>query len=361
MKRRLALTALALLASACGAGNGIDSFNSAGDVQSGNCLVPSSQLVSGGPGRDGIPALNNPRAVSAREGDEFMPPGALVVGVSIDGEARAYPHNILWWHEIVNDVLGSRPIVVSYCPLTGSGLVYDAVVSGQTLSFGVSGLLFDNNLVLFDRATESLWSQMRVQAVCGRLSGGSPPLLPVVQSTWAAWKALHPETTVLTFQTGFARNYNQYPYGSYDQLGNNTLLFPQSDIDGRRPMKELVLGVRQGEAARAYPYGALGERSAVNDTVAGRDVLVVFDRPAQLALAFDRDIGARRLTFEIVGNDDAFPFMLRDEETGTLWDLGGLALSGPLSGTRLRQVATYSAMWFAWAAFNRGTDLYLPS
>ncbi len=348
---------LAVGAAGCSAGTGVDSFGSGGT--SSNCLIPSSQLVNGGPGRDGIPALTRPRAVDAASGDQFLGPEALVVGVALGGQARAYPHNVFWWHEIVNDVLGGRSIAVSYCPLTGSAMAYDAMIGGQALDFGVSGLLFDNNLVLFDRATQSLWSQMRAQAVCGRFAGTAAPLLPVIQSTWAGWKALHPETTVVSFNTGFSRNYNQYPYGSYEQVGNNSLLFPQSFLDPRRPMKELVLGISQGGTARAYPYGALGERAAVNDAVGGRAVLVVFDRPTEMALAFDRDVAARQLSFE-VAEATGFPFRLRDRETGTLWDLTGAATAGPLAGSRLSQVATYSAMWFAWASFNRGTELFLP-
>ncbi len=357
--RLLVVVVVALGALACGSGNGVDSFNSSSSDGAANCLIPSSQLVNGGPGRDGIPALNQPQAVSAAAGDGFLAPDALVLGVAIGGQARAYPHNVLWWHEIVNDVLAGRPIVVSYCPLTGSGMVYDPAIGGQTLNFGVSGLLFDNNLVLFDRATESLWSQMRVQGVCGGFTGTTPALLPVVQSTWAAWKALHPETTVVSFDTGFSRNYNRYPYGNYDQLSDDSLLFPQSFIDPRRPMKELALGLRGGGVARAYPYGALGERSAVNDTFAGRGVLVLFDREAQMALAFERDISGQRLSFEVV-EESGFPFRVRDRETGTLWDLTGAATAGPLARNQLSQVATYSAMWFAWASFNRHTELFLP-
>ncbi len=356
--RRPIILLLSFSAFACGSGTGVDSAGSS-TTASANCLIPQSQLVNGGPGRDGIPALNRPAAVPALAGDRFLARDALVLGVAIGGQARAYPHNVLWWHEIVNDELGGRAIVVSYCPLTGSGMVYDPVIGGRTLNFGVSGLLFDNNLVLFDRATDSLWSQMRVQSVCGTLSSTAPALLPVVQSTWAAWKALHPDTTVVSFDTGFQRNYNQYPYGNYDQLGDNSLLFPQSFVDPRRPMKELVLGVREGAAARAWPYGALGDRAAVNDAIAGRAVLVIFDRAGQLALAFDRDVAGRRLSFEVVEGTQ-FPFHVQDRETGTLWDLTGTAVAGPLTGSHLNQVATYSAMWFAWAAFNRDTELFLP-
>lgn len=324
-----------------------------------SCLVPDNQIVSGGPGKDGIPALTTPQVVSAAEANRFLGPGNLVLGVTVNGEARAYPHNVLWWHEIVNDVLGGKPITVSYCPLTGSGMVYDPAIAGSTLSFGTSGLLFDNNLILYDRATDSLWSQMRVQAICGKLISTVPALLPVVQSTWQAWSSLHPETTVVSFNTGFNRNYNQYPYGTYDQLDNTQLLFPESFIDPRRPMKELALGITHEGLARAYPYGGLGERAAINDEITGLPVLVVFDKAAQTALPFDRRVQGRTLTFDPEGA--GFPFRLRDRETRTLWDLTGLAVEGPLGGSRLAPLATYSAMWFAWAAFHRGTEIYTSS
>ena len=353
----LAVLGLTLaLGAGCGGGSGGGASDFVNTSDPNSCLIPQSELVSGGPGRDGIPALTNPVFVTASEGDTFLAPGALVLGVIEGGEARADPHNLLWWHEIVNDQLGGVPITVSYCPLTGSGMVYEPRLTGANLNFGVSGLLFDNNLILFDRATESLWSQMSVLAVCGDLRGTAPALKPVVQSTWGAWKALHPETTVLSFQTGFSRNYGQYPYGAYDQIGNNELLFPQSTIDPRRPMKELVIGVIEGGVTRAYPYGELGQCSAVNDVVGGRPVLIVYDAEAEMAIAFDRRAGGETLTFEVVGG--GFPFRLRDVETGSEWTLDGLAVGGPLSGSTIPQMATYSAMWFAWAAFNANTELF---
>ncbi len=224
------------------------------------CLVPQNQIVAGGPGKDGIPALTQPAAVPAAQGDAFLESSALVLGVVVNGEARAYPHNVLWWHEIINDVVGGVPIVASYCPLTGSGIVFDPTLDGQVHNFGVSGLLFDNNLIMFDRTTESLWSQMRNQSICGGLSGREPVLLPVVQLTWAAWKALNPDTTVVNFDTGFPRRYDVYPYGNYDQVSDTSLLFPQSVLDGRRQLKELVLGIVHEGLARAYPYLDLGNR-----------------------------------------------------------------------------------------------------
>jgi hypothetical protein len=260
MDRTAGLTALGLtlaLGAGCGGGSdgpaAVSDFSGSGSGSA--CLVPEDRLVSGGPGRDGIPALDNPVVVSAAEGDTFLLPTALVLGVVENGEARAYPHNVLWWHEIVNDTLGGVRIVVSYCPLTGSGMVYDPRIGGQVLNFGVSGLLFENNLVLFDRATESLWSQMGVQGVCGSFSGTAPALRPIVQSTWEAWKAMHPNTTVVSFDTGFGRNYGVYPYGNYDRVGDNSLLFPAASIDRRRPLKELALGIVESGVEKAYPYG----------------------------------------------------------------------------------------------------------
>jgi hypothetical protein len=286
----------------------------------------------------------------------------------VNGEARAYPQAILWWHEIINDVLGGKPIVVSFCPLTGSGLVYDSTIAGQLLNFGVSGLLFDNNLILFDRQTDTLWSQMRIEGICGAQTSTIPKLLPVVQSTWEGWRALHPDTTVVSFNTGFSRNYDRYPYGDYDQPGNTDLLFPHSFIDPRLPLKEVVLGVENKGVARAYPMSTLnsmGARVAVNDDVNGRPVLVVSDKDSFMIISFERKfkdpaVPEGVLTFDVV-NQGGFPFTLKDRETGTVWSLTGEALEGPLAGAALEPLSdSYAAFWFAWASFNRDTQIYSP-
>jgi hypothetical protein len=163
----------------------------------------------------------------------------------------------------------------------------------------------------------------------------------------------------VSFNTGFSRNYRQYPYGGYDQIGDDSLLFPARRRDRRRPLKELTLGVVRATGVKGYPYGALGERSAVNDEVGGRPVLVVFDAEAQMALAFDRQADGETLTFEVEGTN-GFPFHLRDVEAGSRWTLDGAAVGGPLTGSRIEQIATFSAMWFAWAIFQPDTELYAP-
>ncbi len=229
----------------------------------------------------------------------------------INGEARAYPHAVLRWHEIINDFLEGIPVAVTYCPLTGSGLIHNPVVNGTSMRFGNSGLLFDNNLIMFDEGTNSLWSQMMVRSICGELTGVRPSLFPVVQSSWAAWSALHPETTVVSFNTGFNRNYNG-PYGDYDEIDNSTLLFPQSFVDPRLLMKETVLGITREGVSRAYPMSVLngmGPRRAVNDNVNGLELLVVFDATFSLMIPYNRrlidlaagaDAPGRLLTFDVI-------------------------------------------------------------
>jgi hypothetical protein len=288
----------------------------------------------------------------------------LVLGIEVNGEARAYPHNVLWWHEVVNDFMGGSPVLVTFCPLTGSGLVFSPLINARLQNFGVSGLLFDNNNVMFDRGTKSLWSQMMAKSICGSFRGAQFRLLPVVQSTWRAWKSLHPDTTVVSFNTGFDRDYRRNPYRNYIRIDSTAIWFPQSFIDRRRPLKENVLGIVEGEVARAYPYTSLGKRVAINDTIDGRPVLVVFDEKAQMALPFERRVEdptlgkkGEILTFDVVDGSTLL-FNLKDRETGTVWSLTGKALEGSLEGAQLKPIATYTAFWFAWAAFNRNTEIY---
>jgi hypothetical protein len=221
----------------------------------------------------------------------------------------------------VNDVRGGKPILVTFCPLTGSGIVYDPELDGRVLNFGVSGLLFDNNLLMFDRATDSLWSQMRVQSICGSFRETRPRLLPVVQSTWAGWKLLH-------------------------------------------------LGILHDGLARAYSKSRMAEaapRLAVNDVVNGLPVLIAFDAGFSLAIPFGRRLLSAdgtevRETLELDVVEDGAPlFRLKDRQTGTVWNLRGEAVEGPLLGERLRQIETYSAFWFAWAAFNRDSEIHDPA
>jgi hypothetical protein len=323
------------------------------------CNIANAAIFDGGPGRDGIPALTTPEIVRHQDA-LFMGNTDRVLGVEINGEARAYPLFILWRHEIVNDTLGGKPIVVTYCPLTGSGIVFDAEIGGEIKSFGVSGLLFENNLMMFDRQTESLWNQMLLGANCGPELGTELARVPVVESTWLHWRRTHDLTTVLTLNTGHDINYGFYPYGNYDDPSNDVVFFPWSTWSNERPPKELVLGVHEGDDAKAYPFGTLeelGAAVALNDTVGGRPILVTYHEELRTARAFDRQVEGQTLTFS-VSDPDSRTFGFTDEETGSSWDVDGEAWAGPMAGKRLEALAdAYTVFWFAWSIYYRQTRL----
>lgn len=245
-----------------------------------NLQVPVEEIEHGGPPRDGIPALADPEVVNAEDAS-FMRPEDRVIGVTVGSEARAYPIRILNYHEIVNDRLSGRRILVTYCPLCGSGAVFDPRVSGLSLEFGVSGLLYKSDLLMYDRQTESLWSQLGMQAISGELSGEKLTLLPAMHTTWRDWTSRHPESTVLSLKTGYWRDYSQNPYERYAAAPGVTLL--GDAIDQRYPPKELVVGVIVDGVSKAYPYPELAKASKtssagpIEDSVAGQTLKVHFD------------------------------------------------------------------------------------
>ena len=288
-----------------------------------------------------------------------------MLALTIAGDARAYPLQILMWHEIVNDVAGSVPVTVTFCPLCNSALVFERRVDGATLDFGTSGMLYKSDLVMYDRQTHSLWAQMEGRAIVGTLAGTRLGLVPANTIAYEDWKAAHPRGKVLSRETGFSRSYGLNPYESYDAPNLRPFLF-DGRPDPRRPPKERVVGVTLGGQARAYPWPVLERAGVVHDTL-GDEPLVVFHRPGALSaldaslIERSRAIGAtgvfsptldgRRLTFE--PGVEGF----RDRETGTTWNLLGHALTGPLAGKRLRPIPHVDAFWFAWAAFHPSTSI----
>ncbi len=325
------------------------------------CNVDISFFADGGVGKDGIPALTDPPLVSAAAVD-YLDPADRIIGFVTNGQPIAVPHNILWYHEIANFNFAESKIAVTYCPLTGSSIGFDRSVAGGA-EFGVSGLLFKNNLTMYDRrSSESLWPQMSLEASCGQAQGTEIPLVAVFEMTWSGWKDLHPDTQAISDELGRfdPRLYQEYPYRSFDyeDLDNGFLLFPQGPLDTRRPPKERVLGIARGSEGKAFPFGELDLEAlrAVNDVVAGAPVVVFWDRSRSGAAAFDPIVGGRTLTFAADG--DQFV----DAETGTSWSMRGEAILGPLTGTRLEPIPeAYVAFWFAWASFQPDTDLWLGS
>ncbi len=371
-RRKLSAVRIAVLASLCllaacdGGGGGSLTLSEEDEVvlpnvSGENCSVDAERFFSGGVPPQGIPELSNPELVGADGVADYLVDNDRVIGFFIDGQAYAAPHNILWFHEIINFDLGGERLAVTYCPLTGSSLAFDRDVVGGA-EFAVSGLLFQNNLVMFEKKRgASLWPQMARRAGCGVRFGTPLTMFPVIEMTWGGWKRLHPDTRVVSSNTGFIRNYTDYayPFGDYEVPDNPAVLDRRIPLDPRRPPKERVLGIpaRTGLGGIAFPFGALGDTGkpvrAVHETVGGEEVVVFWDEAAQSAMAYYPRHAGQRLTFS---ESDG---KLVDAETGSVWKVTGRAVSGPKAGARLEPVAeAYVAFWFAWAAFHPETRLW---
>ena len=321
------------------------------------CTVSLDQFADGGVGKDGIPALTDPPLVGPDE-VAYLADTDRVIGFMVEGQPVAVPHNILWNHEIANFNFPSIQLAVTFCPLTGSSMVFDRAAIGGG-EFGGSGLLFQNNLTMYDRTTsESIWPQMGRLAVCGPRLGASLRMVPVIEMTWSGWKALHPDTKVASDETGFGWSYTaaDYPYGNYEAPDNDGLLFPM-EIDRRRGPKERLLGIpddRRG--GTAFPFFELDEAGpvrALQASVAGKSVVVFWDRAAQGAMAFEPRLDGQPMTFEVREG------RIVDVGTESTWRLDGLAIDGPLAGTRLEPIAeAFVSFWFAWAAFYPETQIW---
>jgi len=327
-----------------------------------NCTIPTGQLADGGVPRNGIPSLNDYTAGDDRlvgpdaQSAQYLAAGDRVIGLLFGDQPLAIPHNILWHHEIINvDDFAGRTFAVTLCPLTGTTLAFDrSPVNGA--EFGVSGLLFNNNLVMFDRREdESLWPQMRREATCGANVGADLNMLPVMVMTWEHWREMHPDTKVVSSETGHSRDYTArgYPYGNYNQKDNSRLLF-EVPIDDRRPPKERVLGLPVEDGGLAIPFGELDDGSTarvVEVTVGGREVVVFWHREARAAMAYRPVLGGQPLSFSV--NDEG---RFVDAETGRTWTLDGRAMDG---SARLDAVETaYMSFWFAWPVFQPETTIW---
>jgi len=238
-------------------------------------VIPVDRIMQGGPPKDGIPALTNPKFVSASKVD-FLKDDDKIIGVSINGEHKAYPIKILNYHEIVNDNLGGSPIVITYCPLCGSGIVFSAIIDSQVLHFGVSGLLYNSDVLMYDKETNSLWSQLMMQAVSGKLKEKEMMFLPSEHTKWQDWKERYPDTKVLSTNTGFPRDYNRKPYDGYTLTP--TLYFPVQHSSDAIPVKKQVLGVEVDGKFKAYSFTDLTKAgTSLLDSLNGVKYTIGFD------------------------------------------------------------------------------------
>jgi hypothetical protein len=337
-------------------------------------LVDPGDIVAGGPPPDGIPPVDWPRFQAASAVD-WLAAAEPVAMVELGGDAKAYPLQILVWHEIVNDQVGGVPVAVTYCPLCNTAITFRRpMVAGKPTTFGTSGRLYHSNLVMYDRATGSLWPQALGIAVTGELTGQRLQRVATQLVAWRDFRAAFPGSRVLSRDTGHRRPYGQNPYPLYDRKGTQPFLF-DGRPDGRLEAVERVLGVSQGDRHLAVPYTRLAEQAqggvaAANLELGGAPMLVLWrsgvtsaldrrsiaaSRDVGAAAAFSRRVGDRPLTFH------ADHGRIRDRQTGSTWDQFGRATAGSLTGTRLAPVTAMDSFWFDWAAFHPDTAIWAGS
>jgi hypothetical protein len=270
-------------------------------------LLPVDQILPGGPPKDGIPALTYPETETAEVAGRWLKARDQVLGIVLHGQARAYPVRILNWHEIVNDRLNKHSFVITFCPLCGSGTAFDS-----SDLFGVSGLLYQSDVLLYDRKTESLWSQLMMQAVAGPRTGETLDILPIEHTQWSTWKARHPDTTVLSRNTGFHRDYDRNPYAGYESTENT--YFPVNHRDSRLHAKTWVIGLSLDNRHKAWTLDSLKKSGSRTESWRGR-----------------------KLNFDVKGES--------------------IRVSEAQSGKQLAVIRLY---WFAWSAFHPDTELSAP-
>ena len=227
-------------------------------------IVHPNKLLSGGPPKDGIPSIDKPKFASVEEANKFVRDEELVLGINLNGDKRAYPFQILVWHEIVNDVVGNKPVAVTYCPLCGTGIAYERTIGNEAVEFGVSGLLYNSDLVMYDRKTDTLWDQVNGRAIIGELTGTRLKQVPIDTVTWGDWKKLYPDTKVLSRETGFIRSYGRTPYGDYDT--SRSIYFPVENEDLRLHPKEVIFGIEVDGKFKAYTEEDLKKSGKIEDT-----------------------------------------------------------------------------------------------
>lgn len=311
-------------------------------------LIPLDKIKGGGPPKDGIPSIDSPVFADVAN-SQFMSDSDTVIGLEINGESKAYPLFVLVWHEIVNDKVGGTPVSVTYCPLCYTNQVFERVINDQEVEFGTSGKLYNSNLLMYDRLTDSYWSQALGLAVKGELTGYQLDLVPFDVITWGDWKKLHPDTLVLTTDTGHIRSYATDPYGSY--YTEPRIMFPVEHSDDRLHPKEIIIGFSIDGIYKAYPQNDIESFGLINDSVGETSVMLV-SFFSENSRAFDRTINDQTLEFEMMGGK------ITDTATNSVWNYDGLAISGEMQGEQLERLPIEPGFWFEWVAFHPNTLVY---
>lgn len=314
--------------------------------------------------RDAIPSIDNPQFIRINTAKSYLSDLSPVIVVVVGDEARAYPLNILMWHEIVNDTIEGNPIAVTYCPLCSSEFVYSRVVNGNTIQFGTSGLLRNSNLIMYDRQSESLWQQFTGQAIVGDFVNQSLTPIPANVVSFKEFYTAYPNGIVLSRNTGYLREYGTNPYVNYDEITNQPMFF-KGIVDTRLPAMERILGIKIANVSKAYPINNLLNNPIIHDSLNNVDYVIFYHSGMNSALntpiinegknigmtgVFSPYVNGQRLNFTL----NQFNQII-DTFTNSTWNILGKALSGPFSGTQLTPIVHGDVFWFAWAAFYPNT------
>src|SRR5918994_123970 len=324
--------------------------------------VPLDKIVSGGPPQDGIPSIDNPKFQSVQEADEILEDSELVLGLNINGDIRAYPLQILVWHEIVNDVVGGKPVAITYCPLCFTNQVSSRTLNdGSIVEFGTSGKLYNSNLVMYDRKSNSLWSQALGEGIVGDYSGVKLERIPFDIAFWKEWKKLHPESKVLTRDTGTVRPYGADPYGDY--YTNDLILFPVANDDKRLGLKEIIIGLEDKNQYKAYKLQDIETVKVINDVIGDDKKIALVALEPFMVRVFDRvidsdnnDEGNKNIVVDLFYNQTNNTLI--DKVTNSELNFEGKFIKGQLHDKQLKRLPMDQGFWFEWVAFHPETEVY---
>jgi len=316
----------------------------------------ANNIVSGGPPKDGIPSIDEPKYVSVSEADKFLEENDVVFVVDYKNNVKIFPQKILVWHEIVNDDVDGEKIAVTYCPLTGSAIGFKGKFNSIETTFGTSGKLVNSNLVMYDRATESYWPQILGVAVTGSQKGRTLEQFPVIWTRWNKARGKYPNAVVLSRDTGFIRSYGRDPYGSYLTTNNyydsGGAFFPVMAKDNRLEAKRIVVGVKINNSELAIVKSKIAENKIANLFIEEMPIVVIYDESLDTVRVYSRKLENRVLNFEINNGN------IVDKETGSEWNVFGKSVNGVMKSKKLEPVNSFDVMWFAWVAFYPQTEIY---
>lgn len=328
-----------------------------GNSENGEWLIPSDEIYDGGPGKDGIPALEDPALQNSESNEhDYLEDDDLLLAINLAGTIRAYPHPVLDWHEIINDKIDDHAFAVNYCPLTGTGMAWSRVLKEKNTSFGVSGLLYNTNLILYDRLTDSHWSQMSLMAVEGELSGTDADIHPMIEMRWDTWKAVYPDAEIVIPPSDYSRPYGSYPYGAY-KTDNDYLLFPVNAEDNRLPQKERVFGII-GDRDNIKIYRINQEEDSTlffRDNYSGKNY-VIAGYSGDFLVAYE-EVTEEGDVMELMPSEENLPIIFKDA-SGSQWNIFGKAINGPNAGKKLKAAKFITGFWFTFPAFFNNVEIY---